>query len=83
MFSKKAKPQKQYHKAIKGSTVRARYALHSAAIHTIEMTFVTDQNEVIVIEMDHEIAATVIEQGIAAHSAIQRPIKIPRIVPFG
>ena len=83
MFSKKAKPVKKHYKAVKGSSVRAKYALHSAAIHTIEMTFETGNGEVLVIEMDHEIAANVLEQGIAAHSAIQRPIKIPRMIPFG
>ena len=83
MFGKKPKPERKNYKAIKGSSVRAKYALHSASIHTIEMTFLTENNEEIVIEMDHEIAAVVIEQGIAAHSAIQRPIKIPRIIPFG
>lgn len=82
MFGKKPKPERRHYKAIKGSAVRAKYALPSAAIHTIEFTFLTENNEEIVIEMDHEIAANVIEQGIAAHSAIQRPIKIPRIVPF-
>lgn len=83
MFSRKPKPERRHYKAIKGSSVRAKYALHSAAIHTIEMTFLTENNEEITIEMDHEIAANVIEQGIAAHAAIQRPIKIPRTLPFG
>ena len=81
MFGKKK--ETMHFKAIKGSAVRAKYALHSAAMHTIEFTFVTEDNKSIVIEMDHENAAELIEQGIAAHSAIQRPIKIPRNIPFG
>lgn len=83
MFGKKAKPERHYFKAIRGSSVRAKYVHHAATVHRIEFTFHTDNGEEIVIEMDHEIAAEVIEQGIAAHSAIQRPIKIPRIIPFG
>lgn len=81
MFGKKK--ERMHFKAKKGSAVRAKFALHSAAIHTIEFTFVTEDNKSIVIEMDHENAAEVIEQGIAAHAAIQRPIKIPRMNPFG
>lgn len=81
MFGKKKK-ELMHFKAIKGSAVRAKMALHSAAMHTIEFTFVTEDNKKIVIEMDHENAAEVIEHGIAAHSAIQRPIKIPRVIPF-
>lgn len=83
MFSKKPKRERRHYKAVKGSAVRAKYTHHSAAIHTIEFTFLTENHEELVIEMDHEEAATIIEQGIAAHSAIQRPIKIPRINPFG
>ncbi len=82
MFGKKPKRDRRYFKAIKGSAVRAKYALHSASIHTIEFTFVTENNEELVIEMEHDAAAVVIEQGIAAYSAIQRPLKIPRIIPF-
>lgn len=82
MFGKK-KREKRHYKAVKGSAVRAKYALHSSAIHTIEFTFLTENDEELIIEMDHENAALVIEQGIAAHSAIQRPIKIPRTLPFG
>lgn len=82
MFGKKKK-ERMHFKAVKGSAVRAKYALHSAAIHTIEFTFVTEDNKSIVIEMEHDQAAIVIEQGIAAHSAIQRPIQFPRNVPFG
>lgn len=82
MFGKKKRERKHY-KAVKGSAVRAKYALHSAAIHTIEFTFLTENDEELVIEMDHENAANVIEQGIAAHSAIQRPIKIARLNPYG
>lgn len=47
------------------------------------MTFHTENGEEVIVDMDHEIAAEVIEQGIAAHAAIQRPIKIPRTLPFG
>ena len=83
MFSKKPKREKLYFKGIKGSAVRAKYALHSSAIHTIEFTILTEDGKELVIEMDHENAAVLIEQGIAAHSAIQRPIKIPRTLPFG
>lgn len=82
MFGNKKRERKHF-KAVKGSAVRAKYALHSAALHTIEFTFVTQDNEELVIEMDHDIAATLIEQGIAAHSAIQRPIKIARLNPYG
>ena len=82
MFNKK-KREKRHYKAVKGSAVRAKYALHSSAIHTIEFTFLTENNEELIIEMDHENAALLIEQGIAAHSAIQRPIKIPRVNPYG
>ncbi len=82
MFGKKPKRERKYYKAVKGSSVRAKYTHHAAKIHRIEMTFVTENDEEIVIDMDHEIAADVIEQGIAAYTAIQRPIKIPRIIPF-
>lgn len=82
MFGKKPKREKQYYKAVKGSSVRAKYTHHAATIHRIEMTFVTDDGIELVIDMDHEIAAEVIEQGYAAYSAIQRPIKIPRVIPF-
>lgn len=83
MFSRKPKPERKYYKAVKGSSARAKYTNHAATVHRIEMTFVTENGEEVIVDMDHEIAAEVIEQGIAAHNAIQRPIKIPRMNPFG
>lgn len=83
MFGKKPKPERLYFKAVKGSAVRAKYTHHAATVHRIEMTFHTESGEILVVDMDHEVAAEVIEQGITAHAAIQRPIKIPRTLPFG
>lgn len=82
MFGKK-KREKLHYRAIKGSAVRAKYTHHAGEMHTIEFTFITECDKELVIEMTHENAALVIEHGIAAYSAIQRPIKIPRVVPFG
>lgn len=81
MFGKKR--ETMHVNAVKGSAVRAKYIAHSASMHKIEFTFVTEDNKTIVIEMEHETAAELMEQGIAAHSAIQRPIQFPRNVPFG
>lgn len=82
MFGKK-KVERVYYKAIRGSSARAKYTNHAATVHRIEMTFHTESGEEVIIDMDHEVAAEVIEQGINAHHAIQRPIRIVRNLPFG
>lgn len=78
MFGK-PKRERHYYKAVSGSSARAKYTHHAATVHRIEFTFHTENGEEVIIDMDHEIAAEVIEQGIAAHNAIQRPIKMPRL----
>jgi hypothetical protein len=81
-MAKKRMPE-FYYKAVEGSSARAKYTHHAATIHRIEFSFVTENGEKVIVEMDHETAAKLIEEGIAAYTAIQRPIQFPRFTPFG
>ena len=72
-----------HYRAVDGSSVRALFVPVSGQIHRIEMTFVTEDGEKIVIEMEHDVAAKVIEQGISAYNSIMKPLKISRFNPFG
>lgn len=70
-----------HYEATSGSAARAVYQHHAGAMHKIAFEFQTPQGRV-TIEMPHDVAAEMIEQGIAAYQAIQRPLKIARNVPF-
>ena len=78
-------PRKQselWYKAVDGTSVRAKYTHAAAAMHNIEISFVTEAGDVVKVEMDHDVAAKVIEQAIAAYTAIQRPLNFPRAIPW-
>ena len=79
-------PRKQpelWYKAVDGTSVRAKYTHANAAMHNLEFSFVTASGETVKVEMEHEVAAKVIEQAIAAYTAIQRPLNFPRTIPWG
>ena len=76
------KPEMWY-KAVEGTAVRAKYTHAAAAMHNVEFSFVTASGEVVKVEMEHDLAAKVIEQAIAAYTAIQRPLNFPRAIPWG
>ena len=79
-------PQKRnemWYKAVDGTSVRAKYTHAAAAMHNIEFSFVTETGDVVKVEMEHDVAAKVIEQAIAAYTAIQRPLQFPRSIPWG
>ena len=79
----KNNPLTHHFTAVDGSTVRALFVPVSGQIHRIEMTFHTSNGERVVIEMEHDVAAKVIEQGISAYNSIMKPLKVSRMIPFG
>ena len=78
----KNKPLEHHYTAVDGSTVRALYTPVIGQIHRIEMTFHTSDGERVVIEMEHDVAAKVIEQGVSAYNTIMKPLKTSRNLPF-
>lgn len=82
-MTKKNPTPSHHHRAVDGSSVRALFVPVTGQIHRIEMTFVTDNGEKFVFEMEHDVAAKVIEQGISAYNSIMKPLKVSRMIPFG
>ena len=80
---RKNKPTEHHFTATDGSTVRALFVPVSGQIHRIEMTFHTSDGERVVIEMEHDVAAKIIEQGVSAYNAIMKPLKTSRAIPYG
>jgi len=69
--------------ATTASSARAVYAHYAGTIHAIEFTFVTEDEQEVVVTMTHEVAAELLEQGMHAYDAIQRPLRKAYRVPFG
>lgn len=81
MTKKLPKKAIAHYEATDGSAARAKYMHHAGAMHRIEFEFQTPEGR-ITVAMDHDIAAAVLEQGITAYQAIQRPLRIARNIPF-
>lgn len=82
MRLKKPKATTHYD-AVQGSSVRALYQGAAGAMHKIEFTFLLDNGEQVVITMEHQAAADLLESGIHAYTAIQRPLRQAIRTPFG
>lgn len=66
-----------------GSSTRAVYAHHSAALHNLEFTFITDDGDAFTVTMEHANAREFLNSAIAAYQATMQPLQIARTVPFG
>lgn len=73
---------KDHYTAIRGSGARAVYAHHSGAMHNLEFTFVTPENENFTVTMDHANAREFLNSAIAAYQATMEPLRIARDIPF-
>ena len=74
--------KQQFFHASEGSTTRALYAT-PPAMHRVEFKFRDENGNELIVDMDHDKARIVIEQAIAAYSAIQAPLKVPHNIPWG